>query len=50
MKILRFNDHRIGILRDDDTVADVSDVISHRDERGPQRVMEELIGNFDTYR
>lgn len=50
MKILRFDDDRIGVLKDGDMVADVSDVISHRDERGPQRVMEELIGNFATYR
>ncbi len=50
MKILRFNDDRIGVLKDGDVVADVSDVISHRIERGPQRVMEELIGNFATYR
>lgn len=50
MKILRFNDDRIGVLQDGETVADISDVISYREERGPQRVMEELIGNFDTYR
>ena len=50
MKILRFNDQRIGILKDGDLVADISDIISHRDIRGPQGVMEELIGNFDGYK
>ena len=50
MKILRFDDDRVGVLKDSETVADISDVISHRDERGPQRVMEELIGNFESYR
>ncbi len=50
MKILRFNDDRIGVLKDGDVVADISGVISHRDERGPQRVMEELIGNFAALR
>jgi 2-keto-4-pentenoate hydratase/2-oxohepta-3-ene-1,7-dioic acid hydratase in catechol pathway len=50
MKILRFNDERVGVLRDGDLVADISDVISHRDIRGPQGVMEELIGNFDGYK
>ena len=50
MKILRFDDERIGILKDGDLVADISDVISHRDIRGPQGVMEELIGNFEHYK
>lgn len=50
MKILRFNDERIGILKEGDRVADVSDVIDHRDIRGPQGTMEELIANFDRYR
>ena len=31
-------------------VADISAIISHRDIRGPQGVMEELIGNFDGYK
>ena len=50
MKILRFNVDRIGILKEGDLVADISDIISHRDIRGPQGVMEELIGNFDGYK
>jgi len=50
MKVLRFDDDRIGVLRGEKTVVDVSDLISHRAERGPQRVMEELIGRFDAYK
>ncbi len=50
MKILRFNDERIGVLKDGELVADISDVVSHRDIRGAQGVMEELIGNFDGYK
>ena len=50
MRILRFNDDQVGVLKDGDRVVDVSSVISYRIERGPQRVMEELISNFDSYR
>jgi 2-keto-4-pentenoate hydratase/2-oxohepta-3-ene-1,7-dioic acid hydratase in catechol pathway len=50
MKILRFNDDRIGVLNKDGKVVDISDLISHRAERGPQRVMEVLIGEFDSFR
>ncbi|MBT3351817.1 MAG: fumarylacetoacetate hydrolase family protein [Nitrospinaceae bacterium] len=50
MKILRFDDDQIGILKNGDHVVDVSSVIRHRAERGPQRVMEVLIGDFDDYR
>lgn len=50
MKILRFNNDRIGVLKGTDTVVDISELISHREERGPQRVMEVLIGEFESYR
>ncbi len=50
MKILRFNDDRIGILKNDSHVVDISAIISHREERGPQRTMEVLIENFDDLR
>lgn len=43
MKILRFNDDRIGILKNGDTVVDVSEAISHRTEKGANRAMEEFI-------
>ena len=50
MKILRFNDDRIGVLKNGANVVDVSGIIQYRVEKGPQRVMEEVIANFDDYR
>jgi 2-keto-4-pentenoate hydratase/2-oxohepta-3-ene-1,7-dioic acid hydratase in catechol pathway len=49
VKILRFDDDRIGIL-DHETVIDISDLISYREYRGGQGSMEELINGFDRYR
>ncbi len=50
MKILRFHDDRIGILKDENLIVDVSEVISHRAEKGSQRVIEEVIEKFDSLR
>jgi len=50
MQILRFNDDRVGILNNGKTVIDISGLISHREVRGPQGVMDELIRNFASYR
>jgi len=50
MKILRFNDDRVGVLKNGDRVVDVSDTIKYRDEKGPQRVIEEVIEGFDSRR
>lgn len=50
MKILRFNDDRIGILKNETEVVDVSDAITYRVEKGPQRVIEEIIENFGSFR
>lgn len=50
MKLLRFNDDRIGVIIDGDRVADVSEAIAYRVEKGPQRVIEQVIGEWDTYR
>ena len=50
MKILRFNDDRIGVLADGDQVVDVSEAIEHRVEKGPQQVIEEVIERFDDLR
>jgi 2-keto-4-pentenoate hydratase/2-oxohepta-3-ene-1,7-dioic acid hydratase in catechol pathway len=50
MKILRFDDDRIGVLKGEDRVVDVSETISYRVEKGPQRVIEEVIEKFDTLR
>jgi 2-keto-4-pentenoate hydratase/2-oxohepta-3-ene-1,7-dioic acid hydratase in catechol pathway len=50
LKILRFNDDRIGILKNEHTVVDVSQAISSRKAKGPQRVIEDIIDNFRRYR
>lgn len=50
MKLLRFDDDRIGVLKDGDRVVDVSNAIAYRVEKGPQRVIEEVIERFDAYR
>ena len=43
MRILRFNDDRIGVLKDDHTVVDVSGAVSSLKAKGPQRVVEDII-------
>jgi hypothetical protein len=50
LKILRFNDDRVGIVKSDNRVVDVSDTVSSRKAKGPQRVMEEIIEGWRTYR
>jgi len=50
VKIVRFNDDRIGVLKNENEVVDVSEVISHRTEKGSQRVIEEVIERFDLLR
>ncbi len=50
MKILRFDDDRVGVLKGDDKVVDVSGLIAQREYRGPQGTIGELIENFATYK
>lgn len=50
MKILRFNDDRIGILKNENFVVDVSEAITSRKAKGAQQVMEDIIENFRRYR
>ena len=51
MKILRFNGERVGVLVDGKGVVDVSAAISNREEKGPQRVMQQVIDEWDaTYK
>ena len=50
MKILRFNDDQIGVIKNDNMVVDVSTTISARKAKGPQRVMEEIIDGWRKYR
>jgi 2-keto-4-pentenoate hydratase/2-oxohepta-3-ene-1,7-dioic acid hydratase in catechol pathway len=49
MKLLRFNDDRVGVLTDGGVV-DVSEAIEYRLEKGGQRVMEQILGNWDAWR
>ncbi len=46
MKILRFNNDQIGILKDGTSVVDVSETIQHGTEKGANRAMEEFIERF----
>jgi len=50
VRILRFKDNRIGILKDGNMVVDVSDAIPHRTIKSPQQVMEEVIEHWSDYR
>ena len=47
MKILRFDSDRIGVIKNDNLVVDISDTIEDREIKGPQSVIEEVILNFD---
>ncbi len=49
LKILRFNDDRLGVIKDG-RVVDVSETVSARKAKGPQRVMEEIIDGWRKYR
>ncbi|MBI4522470.1 MAG: fumarylacetoacetate hydrolase family protein [Deltaproteobacteria bacterium] len=50
MKILRFDDDRIGVLKNENFVIDVSEAVAYRTEKGPQKVIEEIIDSFEIYR
>lgn len=50
MKIVRFNNDRVGILKNGHSVVDVSETIASREVKGPQRVIEEIIENFPSLR
>jgi 2-keto-4-pentenoate hydratase/2-oxohepta-3-ene-1,7-dioic acid hydratase in catechol pathway len=50
MKILRFDDNRVGALKGKDRVVDLSDLITHREYRGPQGTIGALIEDFASYK
>ena len=50
LKILRFNDDRVGVLKNENLVVDVSEAITSRKAKGPQRVIDDIIENFRRYR
>ena len=47
MKILRFGKDRIGIIKNENFVVDVSEIIKDREIKGEQTVIEEVISNYD---
>lgn len=49
MKILFFNDYRLGVLKDEQVI-DVTDVVADIPHTRPQDLMVGLIEQFDTYR
>ena len=50
MKILYFDDFRLGVLKGTDRVVDVSDVVEDIPHTGPGDLINGLIGRFDAYR
>ena len=49
MKLLYFNDYRLGVLRDD-TVIDITDILLDIPHRDTLDLMNGLIENFDAYK
>ena len=50
MRIAVFNDHRIGIVCDDDNVADVTGLLERYEPLGPEDLLPDLIGHFEELR
>src|SRR5580700_2247376 len=50
MKLLYFNDFRLGVLKGDNTVVDVSAVVQDIPHTGPGDLINGLIEHFDAYR
>ena len=50
MRIAAFDDSRIGVVANDDTVVDVTDLLQPYEPLGPEDLLPDLISNFDTLR
>jgi 2-keto-4-pentenoate hydratase/2-oxohepta-3-ene-1,7-dioic acid hydratase in catechol pathway len=50
MRIAAFDDDRIGIVANDDTVVDVTDLMQRYDPLGPEDLLPDLIAHFDDLR
>lgn len=50
MKILFFNDWRLGVLKNADTVVDVSRHVAGLTHSGPHDLINQVIGRFDEFR
>ena len=47
MRIVTFDDHRIGVVGNDDTVVDISDLLQVYDPIGPEDLLPDLITHYD---
>lgn len=47
MRIVTFDDHKIGVVGRDDTVVDISDLLQQYDPLGPEDLLPDLITHFD---
>ena len=50
MRIAAFDDSRIGIVANDDTVVDVTDLLQPFEPLGPEDLLPDLITHFDDLR
>ena len=50
MRIAVFDDHRIGIVASDDTLADVTGLLERYEQLGPEDLLPDLIEHFDELR
>jgi hypothetical protein len=50
MKILFFDDWKLGVLKDDATVVDVSDAVKDIPRLGPHDLVNGLIARFGEYK
>lgn len=50
MRIAAFGDGRIGVVGNDDTIADVTDILQRYEPLGPEDLLPDLITHFDDLR
>jgi len=50
MRIAAFDDARIGVIGNDETVVDITDLVQQFDPLGPQDYLPDLISHFDVLR
>jgi 2-keto-4-pentenoate hydratase/2-oxohepta-3-ene-1,7-dioic acid hydratase in catechol pathway len=46
MRIAMFNDRRLGVIGNDDTLVDVTDLVEQYDQAGPEDLLPDLIAHF----
>ncbi|MCC2630088.1 MAG: fumarylacetoacetate hydrolase, partial [Thermomicrobiales bacterium] len=50
MRIAAFDDARIGVIANDDTVVDATDLLQPYEPLGPEDLLPDLIAHFDDLR